>query len=141
MLTPMRSFTLASGFWLSSFATTSATQPVVTLFSRTSGVLPISSVTSFAIFMTGAGPPRLHDLWTFSDVYEGTKETEFAIAHTKQKLAMTCSFETVRTLHINALVPSGASMRTYLFFYQYVTQASIKLSDLNNYDLFSNYQW
>src|SRR5271169_1336441 len=51
MLTPMRSFTLATGFWLSSFATTSATQPAVTLFSRTSGVWPISSVTSFAILI------------------------------------------------------------------------------------------
>ena len=53
MLTPMRSFTLAKGFWLSSFATTSATQPSVTLFSRTSGVWPISSVTSFAILIFG----------------------------------------------------------------------------------------
>src|ERR1019366_4296403 len=51
MLTPMRSFTLARGFWLSSFATTSATAPFVTRFRRTSGVWPISSVTSFAIFI------------------------------------------------------------------------------------------
>src|SRR5713226_8229139 len=51
MLTPMRSLTLARGFWLSSFATTSATAPFVTRFSRTSGVRPISSVTSFAIFI------------------------------------------------------------------------------------------
>src|SRR5580693_8890327 len=51
MLTPMRSFTLPTGFWLSSLATTSATQPPVTLLSLTSGVCPISSVTSFAIFM------------------------------------------------------------------------------------------
>src|SRR5580693_342628 len=53
MLTPMRSFTLASGFWLSIFATTSATHPSVTLFSRTSGVCPISSVISLAIFISG----------------------------------------------------------------------------------------
>src|SRR5579872_4784506 len=49
MLTPMRSFTLSIGFWLSSLAATSATQPCVTLLSRTRGVWPISSVTSFAI--------------------------------------------------------------------------------------------
>src|SRR5579864_4370791 len=54
MLTPMRSLTLSRGFWLSSFATTSATQPCVTLFSRTNGVLPINSVTSFAIFMSAS---------------------------------------------------------------------------------------
>src|SRR5580658_7448385 len=52
MLTPMRSFTLPTGFWLSSLATTSATQPSVTLLSRTRGVWPISSVTSFAILMS-----------------------------------------------------------------------------------------
>src|ERR1700722_13318311 len=51
MLTPMRSFTLPRGFWLSSFATTSATAPSVTRFNRTSGVRPINSVTSLAIFM------------------------------------------------------------------------------------------
>src|SRR6516164_7475471 len=51
MLTPMRSFTLESGFWLSSLATTWAAQPLVTLFSRTIGVLPINCVTSFAIFI------------------------------------------------------------------------------------------
>src|ERR1700688_1515532 len=51
MLTPMRSFTLDTGFWLSSFATTSATHPSVTLFTRTSGVWPINSATSFAILM------------------------------------------------------------------------------------------
>jgi hypothetical protein len=51
MLTPIRSFTLAQGFALSSFATTWAAQPSVTLLSRTSGVFPISSVTSFAIFI------------------------------------------------------------------------------------------
>ena len=52
MLTPMRSFTL--GQWILAFQLRhdSATQPSVTLFSRTSGVCPISSVTSFAIFMS-----------------------------------------------------------------------------------------
>ena len=51
MLTPMRSFTLLHGFWLSSLATTVAFAPAVTLLSRTSGVCPISSVTSLAIFI------------------------------------------------------------------------------------------
>src|SRR5216684_6556233 len=51
MLTPMRSLTLLQGFWLSSLASTVALQPWVTLFSFTRGVQPISSVTSFAIFM------------------------------------------------------------------------------------------
>jgi hypothetical protein len=59
MLTPMRSFTLAQGFELSSFATTSAAQPSVTLFNRTSGVLPINPVTSFAIFIFSFAPKGL----------------------------------------------------------------------------------
>src|SRR5580704_12626043 len=58
MLTPKRSFTLPKGFWLSSFATTSAPHPSVTRLSRTSGVCPISSVTSFAIFITTLVPFR-----------------------------------------------------------------------------------
>lgn len=45
----MRSFTELAGFWLSSLATISPTQPSVTRFKRTSGVLPIRSNTSFAI--------------------------------------------------------------------------------------------
>src|SRR3954469_2291640 len=49
MLTPMRSFTLLHGFMLSSLATTVALHPAVTLFSRTSGVLPTSSDTSLAM--------------------------------------------------------------------------------------------
>src|SRR5262245_51289345 len=52
MARPMRSFTLAAGFRLSSFATTSARTPPVTLLSRTSGVCPISSVMFFAIRMS-----------------------------------------------------------------------------------------
>ncbi len=48
---PMRSFTLSAGFWLSSLATIWAFTPAVTLLSRTSGVRPISSVTSFAMRM------------------------------------------------------------------------------------------
>src|SRR5450755_89688 len=51
MLTPIRSFTLAHGLKLSSLATIKAATPLVTRFRRTSGVLPISSVTSLAIFM------------------------------------------------------------------------------------------
>src|SRR6516164_4540921 len=51
MLTPMRSLTLAQGLKLSSLASTVAFAPAVTLFSRTSGVWPISSVTSLAIFI------------------------------------------------------------------------------------------
>src|ERR1700677_3413998 len=51
MLTPMRSFTLLHGFMLSSLATTVARAPSVTLFSLTRGVWPITSVTSFAIFI------------------------------------------------------------------------------------------
>src|SRR5580704_19038841 len=58
MLTPKRSFTLPKGFWLSSFATTSAPHPSVTRLSRTSGVCPISSVTSFAIFINTLVPFR-----------------------------------------------------------------------------------
>src|SRR5258708_5200457 len=58
MLTPMRSFTLPTGFWLSSLATTSATHPSVTLLRRTSGVWPISSVTSLAIFILKISPEK-----------------------------------------------------------------------------------
>jgi len=49
--TPMRSFTLAAGFCDSSLATTRAATPLVTVLSATSGVLPISLVTSLAIFI------------------------------------------------------------------------------------------
>src|SRR6202142_3984011 len=52
MLTPMRSFTLPSGFWLSSLPTTSAAQPAVTRFKRKRGVYPINSVTLLAIFIS-----------------------------------------------------------------------------------------
>ncbi len=48
---PMRSFTLWAGLKNSSLATTSAPSPSVTRFRRTSGVLPIRSVTLLAIFM------------------------------------------------------------------------------------------
>src|SRR5271157_3954888 len=51
MLTPIRSFTLLHGFWLSILATTMAFAPAITLLRRTKGVCPISSVTSFAIFI------------------------------------------------------------------------------------------
>ena len=51
MLTPMRSFTLLQGLKLSSLAATVARAPLVTLFRRTSGVCPINSVTSLAIFI------------------------------------------------------------------------------------------
>ena len=68
MLTPMRSFTLLQGFMLSSLATTVAPAPAVTLFRRTSGVWPMSSVTSLAIFMsylhavkTHSSRPRFQD--------------------------------------------------------------------------------
>ncbi len=47
--TPMRSFTLLAGLKNSSLATTCAVAPSVTRRSRTSGVFPISSVTSAAI--------------------------------------------------------------------------------------------
>src|SRR5580658_8656942 len=46
---PMRSFTLETGFWLSSLATTVAGSPAATRFNLTSGVCPISSVTSAAM--------------------------------------------------------------------------------------------
>src|SRR5262245_12971465 len=49
----MRSFTLAAGFWLSSFARTCGRTPAATRFRRTSGVRPISSQTLFATFMGG----------------------------------------------------------------------------------------
>src|SRR5271167_3336333 len=84
MLTPMRSFTLAQGFWLSSFATTSAAQPSVTLLRRTSGVLPINSVTSLAIFIitsSGIGreqarlsQARLVSYWSI--VWDTTRDTD-----------------------------------------------------------------
>ena len=45
----MRSFTLPAGLKNSSLAATSATAPSVTRRSRTSGVFPISWVTSSAI--------------------------------------------------------------------------------------------
>ena len=47
--TPIRSFTLCAGLKNSSFATTSATASSKRRRMRTSGVLPIRSVTSFAI--------------------------------------------------------------------------------------------
>src|SRR5450759_1205247 len=49
---PIRSFTLCEGFWNSSLASTSATHPCVSRLMRTSGVLPISSVTLWAILMS-----------------------------------------------------------------------------------------
>src|SRR5664279_5115520 len=49
MDTPMRSFTLCAGLKNSSLATTCATVPSVTRFSRTSGVSPISWVMSSAM--------------------------------------------------------------------------------------------
>src|SRR5580698_2411378 len=49
MANPMRSFTLAAGFRLSSLATTVAGKPADTRFRRTKGVRPISSVTFAAI--------------------------------------------------------------------------------------------
>src|SRR3954470_14722886 len=51
MLTPMRSFTLLHGFMLSILASTVALHPAVTLFRRTSGVLPITSERLFATRM------------------------------------------------------------------------------------------
>src|SRR6476620_8359296 len=54
MLTPMRSLTLAQGLKPSSFAATLAAQPSVTWFKYTSGVFPINSVTSLAIFTIGS---------------------------------------------------------------------------------------
>ena len=51
MATPMRSFTLFAGLKNSSLATTSAAAPSVTRFSRTSGVFPISCVTSSAMLI------------------------------------------------------------------------------------------
>ena len=48
---PIRSFTLCAGFWYSSLAVTSATQPAERRLMRTSGVLPMSLVTSVAMFM------------------------------------------------------------------------------------------
>src|ERR1035438_8888971 len=63
---PMRSFTLLTGFWLSSLATTVAGSPAAMRLSRTSGVRPMSSVTSAAMramifsFFRAKGPyPRL----------------------------------------------------------------------------------
>ena len=50
--TPMRSLTLADGLKDSSFPRTSAPAPSVTWRSRTSGVLPVSSVMSLAILLT-----------------------------------------------------------------------------------------
>src|SRR5271166_236198 len=70
MLTPMRSFTLLHGFMLSSLATTSARAPAVTLLRRTSGVRPISSVTSLAIFILSS------NRWLVFH-HGGTEDTEF----------------------------------------------------------------
>ena len=55
--TPMRSLTECAGLKNSSFAATSAPAPSVTLRMRTSGVLPMSSVTSLAIRMRLILPP------------------------------------------------------------------------------------
>lgn len=51
MLFPMRSFTEQQGSMISSLAAIFAPQPSVTLFRYTMGVLPISSVTSFLMFI------------------------------------------------------------------------------------------
>nr|WP_178138820.1 hypothetical protein [Ferrithrix thermotolerans] len=56
MATLIRYFVLRAGLKNSNFAATSATHPYPTLFILTSGVSPISSVTSLAIFML---PPSL----------------------------------------------------------------------------------
>src|SRR5262245_37890460 len=50
---PIRSFTLAAGFWLSSLATICGRTPAATRFRRTSGVRPTSSQTLLAMFMRG----------------------------------------------------------------------------------------
>jgi hypothetical protein len=50
MLKPILSLTEEQGLKNSNFATTSATQPLVILLSRTKGVLPMSLVISLAIF-------------------------------------------------------------------------------------------
>src|SRR5262249_38158615 len=55
---PIRSLTLPAGFWLSSFATSSGLQPFDTRLSRTSGVLPMSSVASRAIFIPSSTRSR-----------------------------------------------------------------------------------
>jgi hypothetical protein len=60
---PMRSFTLFAGFCASSFATTRAFTPAVTLLSWTSGVFPISFVTSLAIFMVRLLCPSVLERW------------------------------------------------------------------------------
>src|ERR1017187_4122147 len=75
MLTPMRSFTLLHGFWLSSLATTVAFAPAVTLLRRTRGVFPISSVTSFAIFIAISGKFDLKPLDIWFDSAEASKES------------------------------------------------------------------
>jgi len=52
METPIRSLMLPQGLKDSSFATTVASSPSAILFSRTRGVLPMSSVMLLAIFAT-----------------------------------------------------------------------------------------
>ncbi len=54
MASPMRSLTLLAGFALSSLATICGRTPDAIRFSRTSGVLPMSSATLLAIFMGAA---------------------------------------------------------------------------------------
>src|SRR5215469_12684119 len=73
MLTPIRSLTLAQGLKLSSFATTVAPTPFVTLFRRTSGVLPMRSVMSLAIFMS-----HLHWIKTVGSLgkFQGFREPQ-----------------------------------------------------------------
>ncbi len=55
---PMRSLTLCAGFWNSSLPTTCALMPAVRRLMRTRGVLPISSVTFWAMRME-----RLRGVW------------------------------------------------------------------------------
>ncbi len=56
--TPIRSFTEPAGFWLSSLATTVALAPSMMRLSRTSGVFPISLVTSSAMRIRAPSPAR-----------------------------------------------------------------------------------
>src|ERR1019366_7598404 len=59
MLIPMRSLTLAFGLKPSSLASTVALLPTDTLFKRTNGVFPTSSVISFAIFIFMSFSPEV----------------------------------------------------------------------------------
>src|SRR5215469_10705965 len=107
MLTPIRSLTLAQGLKLSSFATTVAPTPSVTLFRRTSGVLPMRSVMSLAIFMS-----HLHWIKTVGSLgkFQGFQEPQ-----TTRLVTTTTAAAITEAMHVDTIIVA-ATMRIWPAF-------------------------